>query len=293
LIVPLLVGTALVSEVSAAEKLTRTEAESTIARLSDKEVRELLIRQISKADAAQGEDAESFNPAVIVNQFQLDVGRLSAELNAIYAAVGEFPGIFPEAWARFTSDREQGGLLWFVVAVGASMGVGGLLAVLIRLRVNRLAGGADAPSEYSTIAKCRNLGWRLAMHGLYIVGFAAASSAVFIAFFDDTERDRIAFFFYLAAAVILLSGIAVSIAVHSPQRPRLRLPLYSDVEAKALHRTVLATTGFGAFAYFTCTLFGTLGMTSSSLSSRKAQPRPTITDSSSQRSSCPSRASNS
>ena len=249
-----------VSKVSAAEPLARAEAEAMIARLSDQEVRDLLIRRIAQGDEAQQVEAEEFNPAVIMYRLQRDVGRLSAELDGIFAAVGEFSGIFPLAWERFTADREQGGLLWFVVALVVSMGAGALLALFVRMRVNALLAGVDLPAVDSTIAKCKRLGRRLLMHGLYIVVFVGVASIVFVIGFDDEPKDRITYFFYLAAATIFLASIALSHAVHAPTRPALRLPLYSDVEAQTLHRTALVTIGFGAFAYFTCALFGTLGI---------------------------------
>jgi small-conductance mechanosensitive channel len=193
-------------------------------------------------------------------RLQRDVGRLSNELDGIFAAVGEFPGIFPLAWQRFSADREQGGLLWFVVALVVSMGAGALLAWLVRMRVNALLASADRPSAGSTITRFRRLGRRLLMHGFYIVVFVGVATVVFIVGFDDEPKDRITYFFYLAAAAIFLASIALSHAVHAPTQPALRLPLYSDAEAQALHRTAIVTTGFGAFAYFTCALFGTLGI---------------------------------
>ncbi|MFT5173218.1 MAG: small-conductance mechanosensitive channel [Gammaproteobacteria bacterium] len=243
--------------VTAAEKPTRFEAETTVARLSDQEVRDLLIRQLAPADIAQG---EGFNPAVILYRLQRDIGHLSAELKGIFAAVDELPSIFPQAWASFSAEREQGGLLWFAVALLVSMGAGGFLAWLIRLRVTRVLEGSDPAGNDSTVAKCKTLGWQFVTHLVYISAFALFSSVLFIVAFDDTPKDRITFFFYLAAAAIFIASIAVSRAIHAPGRAELRLPLYSDAEAQTLHRAVLTTTGFGAFAYFTCALMGTLGI---------------------------------
>lgn len=233
----LTVSTFAVREVSAAEPLARVEAEAMIARLSDQQVRDLLIRRIAQADEAQQAEAEEFNPAVSMYRLQRDVGRLSEELDGIFAAVDEFPGVFPLAWERFSADREQSGLLWFVVALVVSMGAGAFLALLVRMRVNVLLASVDSPMMDSSIARCRQLGKRLLRHGLYIVVFVGVASIVFIVVFDDELKDRITYFFYLAAAAIFLASIALSHAVHAPTWPALRLPLYSDVEAQALHRT--------------------------------------------------------
>ena len=42
----------------------QTQSEASIARLSDKEVRELLIAQLARGNTAVDEDASEFNPAV-------------------------------------------------------------------------------------------------------------------------------------------------------------------------------------------------------------------------------------
>jgi hypothetical protein len=91
----MLLGYVLASSVfvpAAAEKLSESEAEATLARLSDQEVRDLLIRQF--ADAAAREEAEEFNPAVILYRLQRDIDHLSTELNGIFAAVDELPSVF-------------------------------------------------------------------------------------------------------------------------------------------------------------------------------------------------------
>jgi hypothetical protein len=160
----------------------------------------------------------------------------------------------------FIADREQGGLALFAIAVFISMSGGGAVAWLVRVRTKRSLEVSELADNNSVIAKCRTLSLRLLAQGLYIAIFALFSSAVYIVGFDDTPKDHITFFFYLAVAAIFLAGIAVSHAVHCPDRSELRLPLYSDAQAKALHRAVLTTTGFGAFAYFTCALIGTLGI---------------------------------
>jgi hypothetical protein len=83
-----------------------------------------------------------------------------------------------------------------------------------------------------------------------VITFVAVSALMFILFFDEGPKDRITFFFYLTASAIFMTTIALSIALHAPYRPALRLPHYSDVDALSPHRTVMITVGFGAFAYF-------------------------------------------
>ncbi|HSS65090.1 MAG TPA: mechanosensitive ion channel family protein, partial [Gammaproteobacteria bacterium] len=177
-----------------------------------------------------------------------------------FDAVGELPSVLPSAWAQFSADREEGGLLWFVLALIVSMGSGGLAALVLKSRVTPGLKDLELAEPESTRKKAGILLTRFGLHLAYVAAFAFVALAVYVLIFDGEPKDRVAFLFYLLASVIFLTVIALSVAYHAPRRPALRLPLYSDAEALRLHRTVLVTAGFGAFAYFTCALTGTLGV---------------------------------
>ncbi len=235
-----------------------SSAEAAVAKLSDSQARQMLIDELQKS--AGSREAEEFNPAVFAYRLQRDIGRLSEEIRATYAAVGELPSVFPTAWAQFTADREKGGLLWFLVALVVSLGAGGITAIVLRSRVTPGLKNLELAEPESTRKKAGILLTRLSLHLAYVAVFAFVALAVFVLIFDHDPKDRTAFLFYLLASVVFLSVIALSLAIHAPRRPALRLPLYSDEEALRLHRTVLLSVGFGAFAYFTCALTGTLGV---------------------------------
>lgn len=242
----------------AAGQTGKGSAEAAVSRLSDQEVRDLLIKQMTTAKVEQAD--EEFNPAVIMYRFQRGVGKVSQELSGIFGAVVELPDVFPRAWAAFTADRDAGGLTWFVLALAVSLGGAGFVALFLKARLTRAVGSVDDRRPDTVRGKAAVLCSRFLAHLLYVVVFVAVAAAIFILFFDEGPQDRIAFFFYLAASAIFLTTIALSIAFHAPYQPALRLPLYSDADALSLHRTVLITVGFGAFAYFTCALLGTLGI---------------------------------
>lgn len=250
------------SDQTAAQR--QAEAEALISRLSDKEVRELLVGRLAEVDARNQAGREEFNPAVIIYRLQRDMGLISEEFQHIFAAVGNLPAIFPAAWARFSADREDGGLVWFFTSLAIAFGLGVLAETALRpILMARSSGGADAvPPEVreSTRRKAMMLGGVLMKRLLLLGIFVAVATTVFVLFFDTTQKDRIAFFFYLTATGVFRASIAFSQAFHAPRRPELRLPLYDDREAAYLHRTFLTTVGFGAFAFFTCALFGTLGV---------------------------------
>ncbi len=243
-----------------AEPTKTNNAEAMISRLSDAEVRELLIKQLSSANNSVNQEAEEFNPAVILYRFQRSAGNLNHQLQAIFASVSDLPEVFPTAWQNFTADRERGSVAWFFVMMLVSMGAGVLAAIVLATKLRNSFAELEQHPIDSIRAKARVLGTHLLIRFICIITFAAIASAVFVTFFEAASQDRIAFFFYLAASTIFATVIALSQAFHAPTKPHLRLPHYSDRDARSLHRTTLITVGFGAFAYFTCALFGTLNV---------------------------------
>jgi small-conductance mechanosensitive channel len=244
--------------ISAQDDRGQAGVEAAVAGLSDQQARQMLIAELKKSSSPR--EPDEFNPAVFAYRLQRNIGLLSEELRATYDAVGELPGVLPTAWARFTADREEGGLLGFLVALIISMGAGGMAAVLLKSRVTPGLKDLELAEPESTRKKAGILLTRFGLHLAYVAAFAFVALAVYVLFFDEEPKDRTAFLFYLLASVVFLTVIALSLAFHAPKRPALRLPLYSDGEASRLHRTVLITAGFGAFAYFTCALTGTLGV---------------------------------
>lgn len=240
---------------------TGATAESTVSRLSDAEVRELLLQRLQKDSGGAGAaEAESFNPAVFAYRLQRDMGQIAEELDGIFGSVGQLPSVFPRAWAQFNADRESGGLAWFFGGLLISMGIAWLVEYAMgrRLHATPIFTRADAPTGLRN--RVARLGLIFLVRAGLLVLFLAVATAIFLIFFDEEGKDRIAFFFYLSATGIFRLAYAFSHAFCAPEYPALRLPSYSDADARSIHRTILATVGFGAFAYFTCALFGTLGI---------------------------------
>lgn len=235
-------------------------AESTVSRLSDAEVRELLLQRLQTAEPGQGAEAESFNPAVFAYRLQRDLGTIAEELDGIFRSVTQLPAIFPEAWRQFNADRESGGLAWFVAALAVSMGIAGLIEYAMRRKVGAMPAFDRGFAPESLRAKAGRLGLMFLSRLALLAVFVALATAVYLLFFDGDGKDRIAFFFYLTATAIFRIAYGMSQAFCAPDYPLLRLPSFSDADAKSLHTTALITVGFGAFAYFTCALFGTLGI---------------------------------
>ena len=249
------------SATTAAPKSGPVTPDALVSRLSDEEVRRMLLERLETSSPQGASGREEFNPAVIIYRLQRDLGTLSAELDAIFSSVVELPEIFPRAWRQFTADRKDGGVVWFFFALAISMGFGYLAERAVRtgLLQRQISAFGDKRPD-GTRGRAAQLGAMLVTRVALLMVFIAVATTVFLLFFDDGTKDRITFFFYLTATGIFRLSGALSQTFHAPRFPSLRLPKYSDEDAASLHATALITVGFGAFAFFTCALFGTLGV---------------------------------
>ena len=95
---------------------------------------------------------------------------------------------------------------------------------------------------------------------LSLLVFALIAVLVFHVAHDTDPRDRTTFTFYLSAVIIIRLVAAASRAYLGLDRPDMRISAFHDDEARRMYRTVLVTIALGAFGFFTCALFGTLGV---------------------------------
>ncbi len=261
-----LLFTPSIANAQAMKFLSGAAAESQVSRLSDAQVRELLLQRLQEKDAVSNTEEESFNPAMFAYRLQRDMGALAEELDGIFKSVSELHMVFPRAWRQFSADREEGGLVWFFAALAISMGLAGVVEFLAWRKVwstpifAKDHVSASVAMSQGLRTKAARLGLMFLVRIALLAIFLAVATAIFLLFFDEGSKDRIAFFFYLSAVGIFRLVHGMSRAFYAPRFPSLRLPSFSDADAVILHRTSMITVGFGAFGYFTCALFGTLGV---------------------------------
>ena len=229
--------------------------ETDLARISDAELRALILERLDEPAAA----APTFNPAITAYRLQASFGRVRQRLGEILGTYDELPAAFATAGAALSGNREAGDLNRFFLVFGVALLVGWLGERLIGRRPAPADGvaGSTVPTlrrkiEYFIVAFVGRL--------LSLLLFALIAVVVFHVAHDTDPRDRTAFTFYLSAVVIIRLVAAVSRAYLGLDRPDMRLSAFQDDEARRIYRIVLVTVGLGAFGFFTCALFGTLGV---------------------------------
>lgn len=246
--------------VVATGQLSDAQIEKAIPLLTDKEVRQLLVSRLKNSEGSASAGGEGFNPAIFVYRLQRTLGQIGTELTQIGGAVVELPGVFPKAWDRFTKasgDSSVAGFFgYFLIALIVAASVEWLVG-----RQLRVANAAPQTEERLDLGK--KLSQLALLSGLQLFRlaiFAGTASAVYLLAFNTSAQLRITFFFYLSALMIFRIALVFSRAFFAPENEHLRLPKYNSQEAMYFHRSLGITVALGGFGFFTCALFGTLGI---------------------------------
>jgi small-conductance mechanosensitive channel len=235
-----------------------------VARLSDEEVRRLLLERLVTEEDDGNTEEEAFNPAFTAYALQQELGLAQTRAGEI---VGSFPVLLElpgKAWSRMMRDRTAGSFGLFLLVFA--------LSIAAAVMTDRWLAGRlypylppPPPLEHPPVgARASSALVALAIEAARLGGFVLAAVLIFFLFGSDDTRDRTAFTFYLSAAAIVKAATAVARVYLAPKHPGARIPALEDHEARALYFAVLRTTAFGAFGFFTCALIATLGLSGDS-----------------------------
>ncbi len=240
--------------------LTPEQIEAAVPLLTDKEVRQVLISRLKASEAVAAGNVEGFNPAIFVYRLQRTLGQIGEQLTGIGQAVVELPGVFPMAWQRFTDARGEGSVAGFMGAFLIVLLVSATLEAVVGRYLVLPAPIIGAAVVLSSAQKAAKLSLIAASQLFRLAVFAGTAAAAYLLFFETSGQFRITFFFYLSAIMIFRLALVFSSAFFAPNQDQIRLPNYTNEDAKFFHRALGVTVALGGFGFFTCALFGTLGI---------------------------------
>ena len=229
------------------QPLTKEAIRELVARLSDTEVRELLLGQLDKAAAPAGAEAGGSMAAGLAG----DMDRARTELGAVLRAGPALPTAFGDAVRQFSEGRERYHLL-LVATLFAGMLV---LAWIVERLVGRLLAGVRARLDQGAGAGGGgSLLIRFALDLVLLAVFIITSIAIFLALYQGHEPSRV--LILEALFTITLARLAILIARYllaphaSAERP---LP-FDDATAHTLYRGVVSLawiwTALGLVTFF-------------------------------------------
>ncbi|MBI3002377.1 MAG: hypothetical protein HYY54_01880, partial [candidate division NC10 bacterium] len=153
------------------EPLTPEAIRELVARLSDQEVRALLLAQLEKAAAPPAGPGEGMAP--MMRGMHVGTDRLRERAGELVAAAASLPEVVPAALGRLVEGRGAFHPLVLALVFAAMLAVGWGVERAILRAVERARRGLAEPAGASLGAQAGQLLLRLLLELLGLVGFAA------------------------------------------------------------------------------------------------------------------------
>jgi len=210
------------------EDLTQQQARDLIARLSDEEVREIVIRQLDKLAA---ESEQKADPAVYVNQLQTGIKVAKSSFKRILTADHQIGALPTMIWRELTANGRVSG--WALLLQLIALMVAGVIAEGL---AKRLLGQAGSHAEEIQLPGKRfNLACYEMIKGMIGLGAFAAGAILLIEFTSPQMKSAQSFWYQVLWCLILLKLVVLAVRVlTSPGRSDNRLVTVSDSAAQQI-----------------------------------------------------------
>ena len=237
---------------------TKESARDVLSRLSDEQVRTLLLDQLDKsATSAPPSPGAGAGMSGVAGTMDANAGMARARIGELYDALLALPATTREAIARLTDGASAG--VWTLGGYLLAMLVVGWLVERAYdyglRRYRRGLSNAPAPT-FAARAFQLALGLVLDLGGILV--FALAALAVFAARWLEQELQRMALLLALLAVVFVrIAALAGRFLLAPEQKARL-LP-FADGPARLLRWFLIALTAMFGIGLLVRSLFGATG----------------------------------
>ena len=239
--------------------LSRDAVRDLVARLDDAQVRDLLLSRLDATDrAAQQHNAVDIGGAI--NRIQRNADRIRDQLSAMFAAVVELPGVFPDALERLRDGRPYRFFAFLLLGFAAMLAVGHAVEWLFWRAISGYRQKIIEAQPESVITRFCYLVARFGLDLASIGVFLAAAIGTFFVFYQGHEMTRQTVMTYLAAIAAIRIYATFSRFLLAPKVPALRLVQMTDPQTVFLHRQNLIIAVIAAIGFFTCSLIEALGI---------------------------------
>jgi small-conductance mechanosensitive channel len=236
------------------QPLTREALRDLLARLSDTQVRELLIaqldREISEAPAADA----------MIGGMDQRARALRESWAAMFAAVRELPGV-PRFFAdQLIGDGSPVRLLWIAVGLVAIFAVGILAEQLYLLAVRDVRRQIYAAQPATAAARVGYSLLALLLDFIGIVVFALATIGAFFVLHQGHAPVRLTVMTWVGAVFAIRLVALVTCALLAPDARSLRILPIDDTTARFLYRRIMRIAIVWALVFPTIKLLQELGL---------------------------------
>ncbi len=211
------------------ETLTGDQIDNLVARLSDKEARELLIRQLDKAAV---EEAPPEPSGAAVERFMTGMKNAEESLIGIAAVMGDVSRVPAEFWRRITAGSDASvWSFWFKILLFFAAGV--IVEMLFRRSVTNV-GKVTTPDAIVTFGEKFKLSLlRSIIDVISILVFALGTLIAWLVSDLPTENAQLLFTSLLTGVLVWRLVATGSRLILAPRIPWLRLVDLDDDTARS------------------------------------------------------------
>ncbi len=239
------------------EPLTKEAIRELTSRLSDAEVRNLLISQLDRAAVKPEADGDMTD---MVGAMDKGSSRLRERAARVLGAGGRVPQAIAHVVARLTDERGMFHLLEIALGLLAMVLVGWLLEKSFRRSMQGPLGRFSHNIGTGFRDQACRLGLRVVLEAVALVLFYAGAIGLFFAVYQGHQATRIVAFTVLAAVVIVRAVVITSRVLLAPREPTVRLLPFDDAAAQRLHTSVVCLAVLWVAALATFIVFDALGV---------------------------------
>jgi len=236
------------------EPLTREAVHDLVARLSDAEVRKLLLDQLERAAAGSAKPAGAAGMAGMVGDSTEMIRRRFDELGGALVAL---PATLQTVGAKLTEPDGLPRLLLIAAMLAASLAVGWIAERLYDRSLRSYRDRLRQAPAMSYSANAVRLATQLALEAVGIVVYGVAAVGLLLALWHDHFLQRRTMFVIVVAVLAVRFVALLGRFLLAPRAANERLLPFADAPARALQRFVVALAAvFAAFVAIGAVLQG-------------------------------------
>ncbi|MDX1376866.1 MAG: mechanosensitive ion channel, partial [Burkholderiales bacterium] len=240
------------------EPLTPEAVRELVSRLSDAEVRALLIEQLDRGAAPQ--KAGGTGVAGMVGAMDESSAAMRQRATEIFGSVTALPEALRQVYARLTDVRGVLQLPLIAFGIAAMLVVGWLVETAFRRMVRAPLERVHQGLGTSFGAQAARITLTVLLEAISLAVFYAGAAALFFALWHGHEATRIVIFVTLGAVVVYRAVATASRILLAPREPAMRLLPFDDAAARRLHAGVVRFVLIYVALYGTILVFGRLGV---------------------------------
>ncbi len=216
------------------DPLTKDAIRELVSRLSDEEVRDLLLAQLDKAAAPPPSQAAGTMAGGLAGEMD----RTRTELGAVLQAAPGVPAELAAATARYSEGRSPYQLLIVTVLFVVLLALGWIAERLVARLLGDVRKRIESHAESSGV-EVGGLVVRVVLDLFLLAVFFATVIAGFLALYQGHEATRELIVAALLTTIQVRLAILAARLLLSPRKPALRLLSFDDMSAGVLYRGVV------------------------------------------------------